>query len=72
MVGWHHRLSGHELEKTLGDSYGQGSLVCSGPWGCKESDATERLNNNDSVPGTGSSVNRRQSPPSRRKTDDST
>ena len=28
MVGWHHRLSGHEFEQTLGDSEGQGSLVC--------------------------------------------
>ena len=27
-VGWHHRLNGHELEQTLGDGKGQGSLVC--------------------------------------------
>ena len=27
MVGWHHQLNGHELEQTLGDSEGQGSLV---------------------------------------------
>ena len=26
MVGWHHRLNGHEFERTLGE--GQGSLVC--------------------------------------------
>ena len=26
MVGWHHRLKGHEFEQTLGDSEGQGSL----------------------------------------------
>ena len=26
MVGWHHWLSGHEFEQTLGDSEGQGSL----------------------------------------------
>ena len=26
MVGWHHRLNGHELEQTLGDGEGQGSL----------------------------------------------
>ena len=44
MVGWHHRLSGHESEQTLGDSDGQGSLVCCSPWGCKESDMTDRLN----------------------------
>ena len=29
MVGWHHRLDGHELEQALGDGEGQGSLVCS-------------------------------------------
>ena len=37
-VGWHHRLNGHEFEQTLGDSEGQGRLVCCGPWGRKESD----------------------------------
>ena len=26
--GWHHWLNGHESEQTLGDSEGQGSLVC--------------------------------------------
>ena len=46
MVGWHHRLDGHEFEKTLGDSEGQGSLVCCSPWGHKESAMTEQLNNN--------------------------
>ena len=45
MVGWHHQLNGHEFEQTLGDSEGQGSLVCSTPWGCKELDMTEWLNN---------------------------
>ena len=45
MVGWHHRLDGHEFEQTLGDSKGQGSLVCCSPRGCKESDMTEWLNN---------------------------
>ena len=43
--GWHHRLNGHEFEQTLGDSEGQGSLVCCSPWGGKESDMAERLNN---------------------------
>ena len=33
MVGWHHRLNGHEFEQTLGDSGGWGSLVCCSPWG---------------------------------------
>ena len=32
MVGWHHQLDGHELEQTLGDSEGQGSLACYTPW----------------------------------------
>ena len=46
MVGWHHRLSGHEFEQTPGDSEGQGSLACCSPQGRKESDTTEQLNNN--------------------------
>ena len=46
MVGGHHQLNGHESEQTLGDSEGQGSLVCHSPWGHKESDTTEQLNNN--------------------------
>ena len=33
MVGWHHRLNGHEFEQTPGDSEGQGNLVCCSPWG---------------------------------------
>ena len=45
MVRWHHRLNGHEYEQTLGDSEGQGSLACCSPWGCKELDMTEQLNN---------------------------
>ena len=44
MVGWHHRLNGHEFEKTPGDGEGQRSLACCSPWGHKESDMTERLN----------------------------
>ena len=46
-VEWHHRLNGHESEQTPGDGEGQGSLVCCSPWGHKESDVTERLNNNN-------------------------
>ena len=46
MVEWHHRLNGHEFEQTLGDGEGKGSLVCFSPWGRKESDRTEWLNNN--------------------------
>ena len=44
--GWHHWFNGHEFEQTLGDSEGQGSLVCCNPWGHKELDMTEWLNNN--------------------------
>ena len=47
MVGWHHRLDGHEFEQALGDSEGQGSLACGSPRGRKESDTKERLNNNN-------------------------
>ena len=44
MVGWHLRLDGHLLEQTAGVGDGQGSLVCCGSWGHRESDKTERLN----------------------------
>ena len=44
MVGWHHRLDGHEFGQTSGAGDGQGSLVCCSRWGRKESDTTERLN----------------------------
>ena len=44
-VRQHHQLNGHEFEQTLGDGEGQRSLVCCSPWGCKESDTTEWLNN---------------------------
>ena len=40
MVGWYHRLNGHEFEQTLGDSERQGSLACCSPWGRKELDTT--------------------------------
>ena len=45
MVGWHHQLNGHDFEQTPGDGDGKGSLTCCSPWGCKELDTTERLNN---------------------------
>ena len=44
MLGWHHRLNGHEFEQALGVGDGQGSLACCSPWGYKDSDTTERLN----------------------------
>ena len=47
MVGWHHRLNGHEFEQTLGDGEGQVSLVCCSPWSHKESNMTEQLKNNN-------------------------
>ena len=36
IVGWHHRLDGHEFEQTPRDSERHRSLVSYGPWGCKE------------------------------------
>ena len=44
MVGWHHQLDSHGFEWTPGVGDGQGGLVCSGSWGRKESNTTERLN----------------------------
>ena len=44
MVGWHHRLDGHEFEQALGVGDGQEGLACLSPWGHKESDITEWLN----------------------------
>ena len=46
MVGQHHQLDGHEFEQALGDGEGQRSLACCSPWGHKQLDMTERLNNN--------------------------
>ena len=45
MVGWYHLLNGHEFEQAPGDGEGQGSLACCSPWGHRELDTTERLNN---------------------------
>ena len=44
MVGWHHRVNGHEFGWTPGVSDGHGGLACCGSQGRKESDTTERLN----------------------------
>ena len=46
MVVWHHGLNGHESEQAPGDGEGQGSLERCSPWGHKEQDTTEQLNNN--------------------------
>ena len=32
IVGWHHRLNGHEFEQALGDGKEWGSLACCSPW----------------------------------------
>ena len=45
MVGWHHRLNGHECEQAPGDSEGRGGLACCSPWGRKELSTTQQLNN---------------------------
>ena len=45
MVGWHHRLDGHEFEQAPGDSEGQRRLACYSAWGYKELDTTKQLNN---------------------------
>ena len=47
MAGYHHWLNEHEFEQAPGDGEGQESLVCCSPLGLKESDTTERLNNNN-------------------------
>ena len=44
LVGWHHRLNGHEFEKALGVGDGQGGLECFSPWGREELDMIEQLN----------------------------
>ena len=41
MVGWHHRLSGHEFEQPLRVGDRQRGLVCCSPWGRTESEMTE-------------------------------
>ena len=48
MVGWHHRLDGLEFEQAPGDGEGQWSLACCSPWGHRESDTTQLVNNNNS------------------------
>ena len=50
MVGWHHRLDGHEFEQVSGVGDGQVSLVCCSPWGGKETDLNEPLNWTVAVP----------------------
>ena len=47
IVAWHHQLNGHEFEPAPGYGEGQGRLACCSLWGHKESDMTERPNNNN-------------------------
>ena len=47
MVGWHPWVNGQEFEQTLGNGEGQGNLACCSPWGHKQSNTTEQLNNNN-------------------------
>ena len=49
MVGWHHRLDGHEFEQAQGVGDGKRSLACCSPWGGKESDMNEQLNHDNIV-----------------------
>ena len=35
-VEWHHQVSGHEFEQTLGAGKGQGCLARCSPWACTE------------------------------------
>ena len=49
MIGWHHLPNRHKFEQAPGVGEGHGSLSCCSPWGRKESDTTERLNNNNNV-----------------------
>ena len=57
MVGYHHRLNGHDFEQAVGDGEVQGSLVCCSPRSYKELDTTEQLNKN---PKTFSGIIRRE------------
>ena len=47
MSGQHPRCNGHELGHASGGDEGRRGLVCCSPWGCKVSDMTGRLNNNN-------------------------
>ena len=44
IVGWHHRLDGHEFDQPPEVGDGQGTLACYSPQGCKELEMMERLN----------------------------
>ena len=43
------QLNVPEFGQALGDGEGQGSLACCSPWGHRESDMTEKLQNNKGI-----------------------
>jgi len=45
IVVWHHWFNGHWFEQAPGNGEGQRSLACYSPWGHKESDTAESVNN---------------------------
>ena len=49
IIGWHHQLNGCEFEQILGGNEGQGSLAFCSPWGRKELDMTQQLNNSKNL-----------------------
>ena len=46
MVGWHHRLDGHEFEQAPGVGDGQGSLAWCSPWGHSQTQLNSNNNEN--------------------------
>ena len=46
IIGWHEQINGREFVQAPGDGEGRGSLACCSPWGHKDSDVTDCLNNN--------------------------
>ena len=49
MVGWHHQFNAHEPGQTPRDGEGHGDLAYCSPWGCKKSDTTCQLNDNNLI-----------------------
>jgi len=43
------QLNGHVFEQAPEVGEGQGNLAHCSPWGCKESDMPEHLNNNNEI-----------------------
>ena len=41
IAGWHHQIDRYEFAQAPAVGDGQGSLVCCGPWGHKDSDMAE-------------------------------